>query len=322
MELRSFVLCNDHGDEVCISNYGARILQWHTPVGGEDRNIVLGYSVLNEYLSDPSYHGAIVGPFANRIAKARFFIDDELHKLQANEGKNQLHGGAGSISDQYWQLVEQDEQSLTLRCQLEDNFNGYPGPIVFDVNYSLTPDSKLEINIKAQCEQTTVIGPTSHPYFNLAGMENDSAGHIIQLFADNYTAVDEYNIPTGEIVSVDGSTFDFRQPRKLRNELGTDDVDHNFIVNRPFGESQAILISPDKQLQLHVTSDLPGIQFYTGHGLSGKFKPKQGMCLEPQFFPDSPNHENFPFYLTTPEQPFNATICYQLVKPSIEPKDA
>ena len=321
MELRSFVLCNAAGDEVCISNYGARLLQWHTNVDGVDRNIILGYSNLSDYQNDPFYHGAFVGPYANRIGGAQFTIDDKVFGLQTNEGRHHLHGGENSISDMFWEVVAQEEQVITLKCELEDSFNGYPGPVVFWVTYHLNNDSSLDINVKVITEQPTVIGPTTHPYFNLAGVDADATGHTLQIFADNYTEVDADNIPTGEITPVDETSLDFRQPRRLSSEQGKDELDHNFIVNRPANESQAILISPDKKLQLHVSSGYPGLQVYTGNFLAGKFAPKSGICLEPQFYPNSPNIDNFPFYLTLPEEPFKMRMTYRLVKPTSDNGD-
>lgn len=312
MELRSFVLCNAIGDEVCISNYGARLLQWHTDLGDEDRNIILGYANLSDYQEDPFYHGAIAGPLANRIGGAQFAIDGKVYELDANEGRHHLHGGKNSISDIFWEVVAQEDQVITLKCELADGYNGYPGAIHFWVTYHLNNDSSLDIDIKATVDQATVIGPTTHPYFNLAGVDNDAEGHTLQIFSENYTEIDKHNIPTGEIMPVEGTALDFRLPRKLDNSR--DNIDHNFVVSRQEDESHAILISPDKRLQLHVSSGYPGIQVYTGKHLSGKFEPFAGICLEPQFYPNSPNIDNFPFYLTTPEEPFNMRISYKLVK--------
>lgn len=317
MKLRSFVLCNAAGDEVCISNFGARLLQWHTDVDGIERNIILGYSSLSDYQQDPFYLGAMVGPFANRIGSAEFFIDDQLITLDANEGVNHLHGGRNAISDMFWEVTEQSEQMLVLTCQLDDGFNGYPGPIAFKVVYRLNDDSALIIDIYADSEQPTVIGPTSHPYFNLAGVGNDHQHHILQVFAESYTETCSKGIPTGEIIPVEATSLDFRQPRILSSEASRDNVDHNFTVVGSATEPQAKLISPDKKLQLHVMSDYPGLQVYTGHHLDGKFTSKEGLCLEPQFYPNSPNIDTFPFYLTTPEEPFSAQIKYQLVKPKL-----
>lgn len=312
-DIRSFLISNDVGDEVCISNFGARIIQWYTEVAGDERNIVLGYSSLADYQEDPFYVGAIVGPYANRIAKANINIHGEDIELTANEGSNQLHGGPNALSHMLWELVEQQENSIALSCTLEDGHNGYPGPVTFNVTYLLSNDSELQIHMNATTEKATVIGPTAHPYFNLAGIEQDAANHLLNLNADYYTEVDERNIPTGNILSVEETRFDFRQPRILGDEE-RDKIDHNFVINQR-DDWQGILISPDKQLQLHVSSNYPGLQVYTGDYLAGRFSPRQGICLEPQYYPNSPNQDGFPFVLTTPEQPFSARIHYRLVKP-------
>ena len=313
MEIRSFVLCNAAGDEICISNYGARLLQWHTEIDAVERNIILGYPSLNDYLKDPAYLGAIVGPFANRIGGAQFSDGDKIHQLDANEGIHHLHGGRNSISDMYWDIVEQTQQSITMTCTLADGHNGYPGDITFKVTYRLNDEGGLIIDMFAETKKPTAISTTSHPYFNLAGVGNDHHHHVFRVFADKYTEVDEKNIPTGDFIGVEGTSLDFRQPHIISHEPSRDCVDHNFVVNDVDGP-QAILISPDKKLQLHVTTDYPGVQVYTGHFLDGKFSSKEGLCIEPQFFPNSPNIEHFPFALTTPEKPFKAQIRYQLVK--------
>lgn len=314
-EVRTFLISNDIGDEVSITNYGARIMQWYTKVEDEERNIVLGYSSVADYQQDPFYHGAIVGPYANRIANASIKIGGQTVELAANEGAHHLHGGPNSISDTLWSLVEQQDNSITLSCVLDDNHNGYPGPIHFNVTYLLSNDSELQIHISANVSQKTILGPTSHPYFNLAGDEQPAEKHLLHINADQYTEVDEKLLPTGNILPVDETRFDFRKPRALSND-NRDNIDNNFVLNQR-DDWQGILISPDKKLQLHVSSNYPGLQVYTGHHLAGKFYPKQGICLEPQFYPDSPNQDAFPFEFTTPEQPFSARIHYRLVKPTL-----
>ncbi len=312
-ELRSFLLTNQAGDEVCITNYGARIVQWHTVVEQQERNIILGYSSLADYLDDPAYLGAIAGPFANRIARSTCVINGQEISLVANEGIHHLHGGSDAISDVIWQLEAQDEQSLELSYLFADGRNGYPGAIQFNVCYQLTDNSELKIQLTATSEQATVVGPTSHGYFNLAGAEHSSNEHLLHINADYYTEVGDKKLPTGNILPVAETRLDFTKPRMLKHDDERDQLDHNFVLNSR-DDWQAILISPDKKLQLHVTTSYPGLQVYTGDYLSGKFSPRQGFCLEPQYFPDSPNHSDFPFQLTTPEQPFQQEIVYRLVK--------
>ncbi|WP_206484511.1 aldose epimerase family protein [Thalassotalea sp. G2M2-11] len=312
-ELRSFLLSNQQGDEVCITNYGARIVQWHTLVEDEERNIVLGYSKLADYLDDAAHLGAIVGPYANRIGHSHVNINDQQMQLASNEGLNHLHGGPNALSHVLWQLEAQEAQFISFSYRCEDGFNGYPGPIHFKVDYQLTEESELKITLSATAEQATIVGPTSHAYFNLAGVEHNANEHLLHINAQYYTDLDDKMIPTGDILPVAGSRYDFTKPRILKHDDERDQIDLNFVINQR-DDWQAVLISPDKKLQLHVQSSYPGLQIYTGDHLSGKFSPRQGICLEPQYFPDSPNQREFPFQLTTPEQPFRQEIVYQLVK--------
>lgn len=320
--IETFQLSNEQGDEITLCNYGARITQWNTLVNGARRNIVLGFFNPNDYLKDSAFLGAIVGPFANRIGGSSFSVNSQVHKLTANEGNNQLHGGPNAFGQLYWQLKNQTAQSITLSCDLVDGFNGYPGPISAQITYELTNNSELVISGYMTSEQLTAIGPTSHPYFNLMGDNQPSQSHALQINASCHTPTDDMNIPTGEIASVEGTPLDFREKRTLNLGIGFDDLDNNFIVDDHGYAShtdnklnkQAVLTSPDDLLALHVSSNLPGVQIYTGRYLDKPFNSFQGICLEPQFFPDSPNKPQFPFELTGPNTPLSFKIIYGLVK--------
>lgn len=320
--METYQLTNGQGDELVICNYGARMAQWHTTVNGETRNIILGFSDVNEYLNDSAFLGAIVGPFANRIGGASFNVDGIQHKLKANEGNNQLHGGSNALGQVFWQCKSQTSNSVTLVRDLSDGFNGYPGPIRAEITYELTQSSECVISGNLTSEQLTAIGPTSHPYFNLAGIENDSQSHQLQINASNFTVKNDEGIPTGEIKTVENSSLDFREKRTLDLTIGKDEIDDNFVVDNHGYQShaqnkfnkQATLTSPDGSLALHVSANLPGVQIYTARHLGSPFTPFQGICLEPQFFPDSPNKPEFPFELTGPNSPLNIKIVYGLVK--------
>lgn len=320
--METYQLKNNQGDELVICNYGARMAQWHTTVNGESRNIILGFDNINDYLNDGAFLGAIVGPFANRVGGAKFTVNGTQHSLSANEGVNQLHGGPQAFGQQFWQCKNKTPNSVTLVCDLEDGFNGYPGPIHSEITYELTENSECIISGKLTSEQLTAIGPTSHPYFNLAGMENDSQSHQLQINAANYTVKDDAGIPTGEIKSVNNTALDFRENRTLSLAIGQDDIDDNFVIDNHGYVShqentcnkQAVLTSPDESLALHVSANLPGLQIYTARYLEAPFTPFQGICLEPQFFPDSPNKPDFPFEFTGPNNPLDVKIVYALVK--------
>jgi len=320
--LETVTLSNTQGDEIILCNYGARITQWFTYVNGEVRNIVLGFSDPTAYLNDNTFLGAIVGPYANRIGGASFIINDKSHALTANEGNNQLHGGPKAFGELIWEISDTSAQKVTFSCTLPDGFNGYPGAINAKISYELTSDGALTISGFLTSDQLTALGPTSHPYFNLMGAQQSAQNHSIQINASNYTPTDDLNVPTGEIATVTDTSLDFRKPRTLTLGVGLDDIDNNFVIDDHGYQShaqnklnkQGVLTSPDNALTLHVSSNLPGVQVYTGRYLAEPFKPFQGICLEPQFFPDSPNKPNFPFELTGPKSPLQFTIIYALVK--------
>jgi aldose 1-epimerase len=319
----SYDITNNQGDTVSIINFGARITRWRTQVGDESRNIILGYNKLEDYLTDPSYIGAIVGPYANRIAKACCKIDDETVTLAANEGQNQLHGGDGALAHQFWQCNQNNGSSLTLTCTLADGFNGYPGDIRIDVTYEISSDSELIISIYAESSKLTIIGPTAHPYFNLnkvLASNIQPKEHNLQIFGNHYTPVNYQCIPTGEIKPVQNTAFDFRHSKEVSSTHNSQQLDHNFLVSLTDTTMDstcfklASIESNDKKLTLHSSSNYPAVQVYTGTHLTAPFEANQGICLEPQFSPDSPNQLNFPFHFTSPEQPLNTVIRYKLAK--------
>ena len=326
--LTAFVLKNDVGDQVEILNFGARITQWHTQVGQERRNIILGYNNLEDYLEDTESLGAIVGPYANRIAYAKASISGEERQLDINQAPHHLHGGSQNLGNRFWSVIESSDDKLILKCELEDGLSGYPGNRIFYVEYQLSVTSCLTIKLSATTDKSSIIGPTSHPYFNLAGFTHDHKGHKLQIFAEHYTQLDQCGIPTGDILEVNKSELDFRQARTLSDSLESDVLDHNFVRQGNLGsnkaatleahleDTQAILTSPDNKLVLAVSSDYPGLQVYSGNHLSEPFPPQSGICLEPQFYPDSPNHTTFPYEHTEPETGFEKNIYYQLLKPA------
>jgi aldose 1-epimerase len=308
-----YQLTNSKGDKVIISRYGARLCRWRIKLADHYRDIVLGYDNITQYQQDPFYLGAIIGPYANRLANAQCQINEQTFHFNANEGKHLLHGGKNALEAQYWQVDYADNQQISFSITLADNFNGFPGPITFKVKYCLEASGDLLLSIQATSEKMTIIAPTAHPYFNLNGIEQDISGQQLTIHSDYITAIDHELIPTGELLAVENSRFDFRQPRTL-TQSNNDKFDHNFVVKPNIEQFQAELISADKQLTLQLYSDFPGLQFYTADYLTSPFYPRQALCLEPQYYPNSPNIPEFPFKITAPNETLEHQMIYRLFR--------
>ena len=308
MSLKSWTLTNTSGDSATILNYGARLINWSVACAGDDRNLVLAYPSPEDYLQDPAFLGAIAGPFANRIGQSQFLINEHQYRLVANEGRNHLHGSIEGFEKVYWDGEQPNDSTLVLTLSQPELENGYPGNREFVVIYSLDNDGEMTIKFEGTTDKATVMGPTGHAYFNLAAT-GDTREHTLVLNADTYTEKDSEQIPTGKILTVDGTDMDFRETKTVPNTL-----DDNFVVATCDDWYQATLYCPDDALALSVYSDYPGIQVYSGHTQSEELGGQQGICLESQFFPDSPNQPHFPFCMTTPEMPLKRFIRYKVAK--------
>ncbi|MDP2716897.1 aldose epimerase family protein [Rheinheimera sp.] len=308
--MRQFTLTNPSGDRLTILEHGARMQSWAVRLGNTQRELILGYSDAQRYLQDNAYLGAVVGPYANRIGNGRLQLAQKHYQLQLNEGRHHLHGGANGLQRMQWQCLQHSSSSVKLGCTLADGHSGYPGPTEFSVLYQLNADSSLDVTLEAKSAQLTLAGPTLHPYFNLSGKAEPINQHQLWLNAELYTPTNKDKIPTGELLPVDETALDFRHCKTI----GTLQLDHNLVVSANIQHTAAILTSPDQQLRLLVSSDYPGLQVYSGDYLAAPFTARQGICLEPQFYPDAPNHSQFPLRLTGPEQPFVAHIRYQVEK--------
>ena len=308
--IKTFTIQNQIGDNVDIINLGARLVKWNTLVNNQERNIIVGYTDYELYREDPSHCGAIAGPYANRIKDAAVKINGVLHKLAANEGDNLLHSGCNALESLIWKVKKHSTSSISLQCTLTDGFNGFPGAMTFEVKYRLAEhNSQLSININVVSEKETIVGPTGHAYFNLSSSQQSINQHYLNVNCQQYTPVDEQGIPTGAVDDVKNTPYDFTQVSKIESTL----INHNYLVENTNLPS-AILTSPEQDLTLEVSSGYPGLQVYTSDYLSSPLLPRQGICLEPQFYPNSPNVTHFPFYTTSPERPFSEKIIYQLTK--------
>ena len=267
---------------------------------GRTVDIVLGYDTLKDYLVQDKYLGALIGRYANRIGSSRFSLDGKEYPLPSNDGANHLHGGNLGFDKQVWTVQSLTSSSATLTLTSPDGEEGYPGELKVSVTYTLR-NRALEISYRAQSSKTTLCSLTNHAYFNLSG---HASGLIdaqwFQLPSSRYTPVDTELIPIGDIVSVEGTAMDLTAPQPL----GKREYDHNWVIDGWDGSLRlaARAWSLDTGIRMEVLTTLPGVQFYTGNFLGGSPKGKDGapyakhwaVCLETQYFPDSPNHRNFP----------------------------
>lgn len=298
-EVRLYTLTNNHGLEVSITNYGGAVVSLKAPDrNGSFADVVLGFDTLEEYVRNPRYFGGLIGRHANRIGLGKFVLNGSVVQLTQNNGANHLHGGAKGFDKRVWKVVDHDTR-LHLEYFSRDGEEGYPGDLKANVTYTLSDENELEINYTATSDRDTIVNLTNHSYFNLAG-GGDILSHELTLHAGGFTPVSNELIPTGEIQPVENTRMDFRQSRPI----ASGGYDHNFVLRNYDGSLRpaARLYEPRSGRVLEILTTQPGIQFYSGNFLDGSFKGKggavyhqyAGLCLEPQHFPDAPNHQNFP----------------------------
>jgi aldose 1-epimerase len=322
-------LKNNNGVEVAITNYGARVVALIVPdANKEPVDVVVGFDSLQGYLdSKETYHGAIVGRYANRIAYGKFSLNGKDYQLPINNPPSHLHGGPKGFNTQVWNIENATASSIQLSYFSEDGEENYPGNLNVVVTYTLTDNNELKIDYKATTDQPTVINLTAHPYFNLNGQGNGTIeNHVLQITADNYTPVDAQLIPT-EIVPVNNTPFDFRTSKNIGQDIHSDNqqlkygvgYDHNFVLNGQGLRSAGTAVGDRSHIGMEVVTDQPGMQLYTGNHLKGENAIKYGykdnyresFCLETQHYPDSPNHPEFPSTVLNPGEEFHSTTIYR-----------
>ena len=324
-----YTLTNSNGVSAKITNYGGIVVAFDAPDrDGIMENIVLGLGSLEDYVAGHPSLGCIVGRFANRIGNAKFTLDGTEYTLAANNGKNHIHGGGSQrFSNKVWDAsASSDGQSATLSlvCTAADMEEGYPGNMTVQVNYVLNNDNELQIRYTAVTDKPTVVNLTNHSYFNLTGCKEDILGHQVRFDADAYTPVDEENIPTGEIASVENTPFDLRQWTVIGDRLSElpKGYDHNFCVKGTADNLvlAAELYDPKSGRLLQTFTTEPGVQFYTACHLNGKkispqgvaYTPFMGACFEAQHYPDSPNKPNFPTTTLRPNESYTQVTIYKV----------
>jgi aldose 1-epimerase len=327
-----YTLRNNKGVEAGICNYGGLVIFLKVPDrNGQFGDVVLGYDNLPDYIKDSPYFGSLIGRYGNRIAKGKFTLDGKEYTLAVNNGTNALHGGLKGFDKVVWEpriLASMEGPSLELRYVSKDGEEGYPGTLSVTAVYTLTDYNALKVEFTATTDKDTVLNLTQHSYFNLAG-KGDILNHQVMIAADKFTPVDSTLIPTGELKPVDGTPFDFRTPTAIGARIGQDDeqlkfgggYDHNWVISKPAGQLglAARAYEPTTGRVLEVFSTEPGLQFYTGNFLDGKLMGKggwvyqfrNGFCVEPQHYPDSPNQPNFPSTVLKPSQMYKNTIIFK-----------
>ena len=330
--IKLFTLTNRHGLKVSVTTYGATLVSVHAPDrDGKFADITLGFDQGERYLSgDNQSFGCIAGRYANRIGDARFKLDGKTYTLLANNGKNHLHGGGPrALGKVLWQargFASSDGPAVEFSHTSPDGEEGYPGTLAVKVTYTLTDANELRLDYEATSDKATVLNLTNHAYWNLAGAgQGDILGHVLQLFADRYTPVDDGLIPTGEIASVRGTPLDFTAPKAVGNDIPSLDsvtrgYDHNFLVNGEAGKLRpaARVVEPKSGRVLELLTTEPAVQFYTGNFLKGQkgragetYVQRGGFCLEAQHYPDSPNKPAFPSTVLRPGATYRQTTVHK-----------
>ena len=314
--------------KVALTNYGARMLSIEAPDrDGRHGHVLLGFDRADMILKAGSF-GAVLGRYANRIAKGRFTLDGTAHQLSVNDGENTLHGGKAAFSKKFWTVAARDESSVAFTLESPDGDQGFPGQLDVTATYTLEADA-LCLDLAATSTKPTPVNLSAHPYFNLAGADAlDVCDHNLQVDASRVLPTDAQQVPTGELMPVSGTVFDFRAPVEIGKVVrGADPqllvargYDHCFIIDGAAGTMRRAcrVTHPASGRVLEVESDRDGLQVYTGNslngslvGLGGTYRMTAGLALEAQAYPDAPNQPAFPSTILRPGEDFKATIRYR-----------
>lgn len=327
-----YALKNKAGMEVCITNFGGRIVSVMVPdKNGTMQDVVLGFDSIADYINIPSDFGASIGRYANRINQGRIVLNGDTIQLPQNNFGHCLHGGPKGWQYQVFDTKQIDETTLELTRFSPDGDENFPGNVTAKVLFKLTEDNAIDIKYSATTDKTTIINMTNHSYFNLSGNPAQAAtDHILYVNADTYTPVDNTFMTTGEIAPVKDTPMDFTTPKAVGQDIANFDFeqlkngngyDHNWILNTQGDITRiaAKLTSPVSGITLEVYTNEPGIQVYTGNFLDGTVKGKKGtvynqrasVCLETQHYPDSPNKPEWPSVVLEPGQTYNSECIFK-----------
>ncbi len=329
-----YTLKNANGMEVCVTNFGGRIVSIMVPDrNGDFKDVVLGFDSVQAYFPENnlSDFGASIGRYANRINQGKIVIDGETIQLPQNNFGHCLHGGPTGWQYKVYGANQLNDSTLILTMDSPDGDNNFPGNVKAEVTYSLTADNSIDIAYKATTDKPTYINMTNHSYFNLNGNPNEPiTNNILTVNASRFTPVDSTYMTTGEILDVKGTPMDFTAAKEVGAEIEQVDYeqikfgngyDHNWVLDTDRNDSQvaATLYSPTTGIKLDVLTDEPGIQVYTGNFLDGTqtgkhgivYKQRTGICLETQKYPDTPNKPEWPSALLNPGETYTSHCIFR-----------
>ncbi len=329
-DVNAFIIENAKGNKAQIIEKGATLEKLIIKdKNGVETDVLSGHDTLGGHVNRGDYQGVIVGQYANRIKDGKFSIDGTEYSVKCNEkGTTCLHGG-GEYSSAVWNGKELSENAVEFTYFSPDGYNGFPGNVNVKVVYTFTDNDELSIEYQAISDKKTVINLTNHAYFNLNGYNNgDILNHTLKINADHFTAIDEMSIPTGELIPVNGTPFDFTEAKKIGKDIDADyaqikngmGYDHNFCIKDYDGTLKTIAVAEgDKSgIIMQVKTDLPGVQLYTGNFLDGSvigkgnlpLNKRSAFCLETQVFPDSPNHPEWPNCVYDKNEEYKTTTIF------------
>lgn len=326
-----YVLTNKAGMEVCITNYGGRVVSIMVPDReGKMHDVVLGFDSIADYVNvEGNNFGALIGRYGNRIEQGKFTLDGKTFQLPQNNYGHSLHGGPEGFYTRMWQARQTDPQTLELTHHSPDGFAGYPGNLNVKVIYKVTDDNSLDISYEATTDAPTIVNLTNHSYFNLGDHSDNILEHEVMIAADSITPIDSTFMTHGTMMAVEGTPFDFRQPKTVGRDIEADNeqlrngkgYDHNYVLTTcgDISKVSASIYNPLTGILLEVLTDEPGLQFYVGNFLDGKVKGKHGVayphrgaiCMETQHYPNSPNQPGYPTTVLRPGEKYTSHCIYR-----------
>jgi aldose 1-epimerase len=306
---RLIELAHASGVRLTLMDWGGTWLSCRVAVGGGEREVLLGCARLADFFTQTAFLGATVGRYANRIGNAQFARDGRVYHLAPTQGGHQLHGGPDGFDRRRWRILEQSAEHVVLGIESPDGDQGFPGNLSGTVCYRLQADARISMEYTATVDAACPVNFTNHAYFNLDGA-SDARQHMLQIRAHQYLPIDAQLIPQGELASVEGTSFDFTRPKTIARDFLSDEqqrlaggYDHAYLLDpecRDLAAVASTLVSGDGRLAMDLYTTKPALQFYSGNHLAGvparyaTYAANQGVALETQFLPDSPNHPEWP----------------------------